>query len=287
VFNPGVKFDLVLTLVSPVQGTGKSSFLKALGGDWFSDTFLTVQGKESFEQLQGAWIIEMAELSGLKKGDIETTKHFISKQEDVFRPAYGRTSETYPRQCVFIATTNERNFLRDTTGNRRFMPVDIHNIELVDNPTLIGLIENKEEINQLWAEAVHLYRNKETLYLSHQAEAIAKTEQKIHSESDERKGLIEEYLNTKLPSDWNEKSLFERKNYLEGQLVAKGDKERDYVCIAEIWCECLGKNKEDMDRYKTREINDILRGLEGWDYVNSTRNFGFYGKQKYYERRLY
>ena len=131
VFNPGVKFDLVLTLVSE-QGTGKSSLLKALGKKWFSDTFLTVQGKEALEQIQGAWLIEMAELSGLRKAEVESVKHFISKQEDTFRPAYARTSETYPRQCVFFGTTNNKDFLRDPSGNRRFMPVDTHNVKLVD-----------------------------------------------------------------------------------------------------------------------------------------------------------
>jgi len=286
VFDPGVKFDLVLTLVSQEQGTGKSSFLKALGQSWFSDTFITVQGKEAFEQLQGAWLIEMAELSGLRKADIEAIKHFISKQEDMFRPAYARTPETYPRQCVFIATTNESTFLRDPSGNRRFMPVDIHNIKLVDNPKLKAFLSDRILIDQIWAEAVYLYRKGETLYLSKEAEKIATVQQKLHSETDERRGLIEAYLNKLLPKDWDTLDLYERRAFMEDPLSEKGKIDRVYVCIAEIWCECLGKNKEDMDRYKTRDINDILRGMEDWEQVNSTRNFKIYGKQKYYARKL-
>ena len=286
VFDPGVKFDLVLTLVSQEQGTGKSSFLKALGQSWFSDTFITVQGKEAFEQLQGAWLIEMAELSGLRKADIEAIKHFISKQEDMFRPAYARTPETYPRQCVFIATTNESTFLRDPSGNRRFMPVDIHNIKLVDNEKLKSFLGDKSLIDQIWAEAVYMYRKGETLYLSKEAEKIATVQQKLHSETDERRGLIEAYLNRLLPEDWDTLDLYERRAFMEDPLSEKGKIDRVYVCIAEIWCECLGKNKEDMDRYKTRDINDIMRGLEEWEQVNSTRNFKIYGKQKYYARKL-
>lgn len=286
VFDPGVKFDLVLTLVSQEQGTGKSSFLKALGQSWFSDTFITVQGKEAFEQLQGAWLIEMAELSGLRKADIEAIKHFISKQEDMFRPAYARTPETFPRQCVFIATTNESTFLRDPSGNRRFMPVDIHNIKLVDNEKLKSFLGDKSLIDQIWAEAVYLYRKGEPLYLSREAEKIATIQQKLHSETDERRGLIEAYLNRLLPEDWDTMDLYERRSFLEDPLSEKGKIDRVYVCVAEIWCECLGKNKEDMDRYKTRDINDIMRGLDEWEQVNSTRNFKIYGKQKYYARKL-
>ena len=286
VFNPGIKFDLVITLVSPTQGTGKSSFFKALGRKWFSDTFLSVQGKDSFEQLQGTWIMEMAELAGLKKADIESIKHFISKQEDTFRPAYARVPETFPRQCVFVATTNESTFLRDPSGNRRFMPVDVWNKRLVDNDDLRSFLDSPEEIDQVWAEAVHLFRKGEKLYLSNDAEKIATSQQSMHSETDERKGIIEAYLDRLLPKDWDQKDVFERRSYLDDPLSPKGTEIRDYVCIAEIWCECLGKNKEDMDRYKTREINDILRGLEGWEPAGSTRTFPIYGKQKYYARKL-
>jgi len=287
VFKPGCKFDLVLTIVSQTQGTGKSSFFKALGKEWFSDTFMTVQGKEALEQIQGAWIIEMAELSGIRKAEVEAVKHFISKQEDMFRPAYARTAETYTRQCVFVATTNQNNFLKDASGNRRFMPVDIHNLKLAYNPDLKEFLDNKKEIDQIWAEAVHLFKKGEPLYLSKQAESLAEIEQKIHSEVDERMGLVENYLSTKLPESWEDKDVYERRTYFEDELSQNGKIERDYVCVAEIWCECLGKEKEDMDRYKTREINDILRSLDDWEQSKSTKNFKLYGKQKYYTRKLY
>lgn len=285
VFDPGVKFDLVLTLVSTMQGTGKSSFFKALGQEWFSDTFMTVQGKEALEQIQGAWIIEMAELAGIKKAEVEATKHFISKQEDMFRPAYARTSETYRRQCVFVASTNESAFLQDPSGNRRFMPVAIHNKKLRLNPPLIEFIESKEMIDQVWAEAVELYNMGEPLFLSNQAEAEAEIEQKKHSEVDERSGLVLEYLDTLLPADWEERNVYERRDFLEDPLSAKGTELRETVCAAEIWSECMFKDAEDLDRYKSRAINDILRSLEGWEHVNSTKNFGPYGKQKYYQRK--
>lgn len=281
VFVPGTKFDTALILVGP-QETYKSTFIKKLGRTWFSDTFSTVQGKESFEQLQGAWIIEMAELSGLKKAEVESIKHFMSKREDQYRPAYGRTVETYKRQCVFFGTTNKDDFLRDPTGNRRFLPVDVRP-EFVKKSVVDDLTD--EEIDQIWAEAYTLYKAGEPLYMTGEEDRIAKAEQHKHSESDERKGIIEEFLNKKYPDNWGDMDVYDRRRWLDDPLAKNGNTQRDFVCIAEIWCECLGKDKTDMDKYKTREINEILRSLGDWEYVNSTKNFPIYGKQRYYKRK--
>lgn len=281
VFEPGIKFDTALILVGE-QGTYKSTFVKKLGMEWFSDTFTTVQGKESFEQIQGAWLIEMAELSGLKKAEVESIKHYISKREDMFRPAYGRTVETYKRQCVFFGTTNNKDFLRDPTGNRRFMPIDVRP-EYVTKSVNDDLTQ--DEVNQIWAEAYQLYLAKEPLYLVGDEDIIAKIEQHKHSEADERKGIIEEYLNTKFPDDWDKMGLYDRRRWLEDPLSKNGTVQKDFVCIAEVWCECLGKDKTDMSRYNTREINEIVRSLPEWEPITSTKNFAIYGKQKYYKRK--
>ncbi len=278
IFNPGCKFDLVLVLVGS-QGTYKSTFINMLGKDWYSDTFMSVNGREALEQIQGVWLMEMAELSGLRKADVESVKHFITKQKDRFRAAYGKVVETHKRQTTFWGTTNKRDFLTDPSGNRRFMPIDVVKSNVIKN-----VVEDlPEEVNQIWAEAVQLWRDKEPLYLSEEAEQIARLAQKDHSETDERSGLIEAYLDAVLPEDWDDKDIFERRILLENQ--PKKGKQRDVVCMAEIWCECLGKSKEDMSRYNTREINDILKGLEGWEYCPTTKNFKIYGKQKYYRRK--
>ena len=281
VFEPGIKFDTALILVGE-QGTYKSTFVKKLGMEWFSDTFTTVQGKESFEQIQGAWLIEMAELSGLKKAEVESIKHYISKREDMFRPAYGRTVETYKRQCIFFGTTNNKDFLRDPTGNRRFMPIDVRP-EYVTKSVNDDLTQ--DEVNQIWAEAYQLYLAKEPLYLVGDEDIIAKIEQHKHSEADERKGIIEEYLNTKFPDDWDKMDLYDRRRWLEDPLSKNGTVQKDFVCIAEVWCECLGKDKTEMSRYNTREVNEILRSLPEWEAIASTKNFPLYGKQKYYKRK--
>ena len=281
VFHPGTKFDTALILVGP-QATYKSTFVKKLGKNWFSDTFTTVQGKESFEQIQGAWLVEIAELSGLKKAEVETIKHYISKCEDSFRPAYGRTIETYKRQCVFFGTTNSKDFLRDPTGNRRFLPIDVRPEYVTKN---VAQELTEEEVDQVWAEAYEMYKQGESLYMTGEEDIIAKIEQHKHSEQDERKGIIEEYLNAKYPDNWTSMDLYDRRRWLEDPLSQAGTIQKDFVCVAEIWCECLGKEKNDMSRYNTRDINDILRSLPEWEASTSTKNFSIYGKQKYYKRK--
>jgi hypothetical protein len=223
----------------------------------------------------------MAELSGLRKAEIESVKHFISKQEDTYRPAYGRVTKTYKRQCVFFGSTNERDFLRGVTGNRRFLPAECR-----PQYALMDIWEDMDQdyIDQVWAEACHLYRSKETLYLSKEVAQIAHSMQVRHTPVDDRQGMIEDYLDVLLPEDWQGKDIYERRAYLLDPLSAKGVVRREQVCIAEIWCECLGKPKEEMDRYKTRDLNDVLRGLSGWEQSSDTMYFKNYGKQRYYAR---
>ena len=281
VFHPGTKFDLALILVGP-QETFKSTFVKKLGRDWFSDTFTTVQGKESFEQIQGAWLVEIAELSGLKKAEVESIKHYLTKCEDSFRPAYGRTIETYKRQCVFFGTTNSKDFLRDPTGNRRFLPIDVRPKYVTKN---VAKELTDEEVDQIWAEAYELYNQGEPLYMTGEEDKLAKIEQSKHSEQDERKGIVEEYLDLLYPATWEDMDLYDRRRWLEDPLAENGTEQKEITCVAEVWCECLGKEKHDMSRYNTRDINDILRSLVDWEASTSTKNFPIYGTQKYYKRK--
>lgn len=282
IYNPGCKFDSVLTIIGP-QGTKKSSFVNKLGGLWYSDTFMTVHGNQAFEQLQGAWIMEIAEMSGFRKSDNEAIKHYITKQIDSFRPAYGRATESFPRQNIFIATSNKRELFTDVTGNRRFWPIDV----IADNILKDVWRDLDGEIDQIWAEAKHLYDVGEKLYLSREAEMIAGAEQREHCEVDDRRGIIEHFLNTPLPKGWAKKGIDERRMFFRdfADQAESGEAQRTRICIAEIWCECLGKDKEGMDRYKTKDLNDIMKSFPDWEYKPTTANFGEYGKQKFYQRK--
>ncbi|MBS1988739.1 hypothetical protein JST56_07175 [Candidatus Dependentiae bacterium] len=281
IYKPGIKYDYVLTLVGK-QGIGKSSIIKKLGKDWYSDSFGSIQGKEAFEQIQGVWLVEIGELAGLRKADLETVKHFISKQEDRYRVAYGRRIENFPRQCVFFATTNNRDFLRDPTGNRRFWPVDT----LVQEPVKNVFTDlTPKEVSQLWAEAVALYKAGEPLFLDEKLEAEAFSIQQDHSEKDERVGAIQRYLDMLVPDNWEDMTLYERRAFMAGDdLQAEGIRMRGQVCVAEIWCELLRGDSKDMTVNNTKYIHEIMQNMEGWARAKSNRRFKFYGPQRAYYR---
>ena len=280
IYKPGCKFDHMLTLRG-VQGRGKSSFFAKLGGAWFSDSFTSVQGKEAYEQILGVWIMEMGELAGLRKAEVESIKLYITKQSDRFRPAYGRRLQEFPRQCIFIGTTNETQFLRDTTGNRRFWVVDTPN-----EPTRDFWEElTKDTVAQIWAEAMELYRKGEKLYLSKAMEAKAKEIQEAYEEENPRAGLIADYLDRLLPEGWDDLDTYSRRAWLESNAV--GTVARTAVCTSEIWAEALGGNPDKMDKYAIKEINDIMAKWPEWQRPKGkNKTFKPYGRQRYYERSL-
>lgn len=279
IYRPGCKFDYMLT-IRGAQGIGKSALIAKLGGPWFSDSFTTVQGKDAYEQVLGVWIMEVGELAGMKKAEAETIKLFVSKQSDRFRPAYGRRMQEFPRQCIFIGTTNETQFLRDTTGNRRFWVVDTPNEPANDMWEEL----TPEAVRQVWGEAVAIYKAGEPLYLPKDLEREAREIQETYEEENPRAGIVADYLDRLLPEDWGTMDLFARRTWLESG--AQGTVRRTVVCTMEIWAEALGGNPERIDRYAGKEIRDILARLPDWRHKgNKTRTIKPYGRQRYYERR--
>lgn len=182
----------------------------------------------------GVWIMEVGELAGMRRAEAETIKLYISKQVDRFRPAYGRRTQEFPRQCIFIGTTNEAQFLRDRTGNRRFWIVDTPNEprrSLWDELT-------PETVRRVWAEAAELYHGGETLYLPPELESVARRVQESFEEENPREGIVQEYLERLLPEDWDTMDLPARRLWLEG--TQEGTVRRRTVCTMEIWAEALG-----------------------------------------------
>lgn len=284
VMTPGCKFDTMLVLSGP-QGKGKSTLIAKLCGEWFNDSLLLsdTKDKTAAEKLQGYWILEIGELAGLKKTDIETLRGFLSRQNDIYRAAFGRRATPHPRQCVFIGTTNADTYLRDITGNRRFWPVK------VPGGTGRGSWElTREEVELIWAEALYYYKKGETLHLPKELEPIAVQEQKEAMEQDEREGTIRDYLEMLLPENWDSMTLYERRNFINGSEFEGsrkvGVKKRNRVCNMEIWCECFGKERGNLKRQDANEIAAIMSNIEGWKRPEGKMRFSIYGVVKGYVR---
>lgn len=151
VYEPGCKFDNVLTLEGP-QGAGKSTVLAILGGAWHAESVTDVGSKDSLMVLRGKWILEFAELDALGRVESSRIKQHISAPCDTYRPPYGRRTITVPRQGVFAATCNPQQYLKDETGGRRFWPIRCGAIDIE---------ALRRDRDQLWAEALALYRQGE------------------------------------------------------------------------------------------------------------------------------
>lgn len=278
----GIKFDNMPIFVGP-QGIGKSTFLSILGKSWFSDSLTTFEGKEAAELIQGTWINEIGELTAFTRQETQVIKQFLSKTDDIYRAAYGRRTEKYPRRCVFFGTSNDTEFLKDTTGNRRFWPVDVG-----IHPALKSVWgQLPREVDQIWAEAYTYWQLGEKLFLPAEVEQMAQAAQMEHRESSGKEGIILEFLEREIPENWSSMKLNDRRMYLNGNLrLPDGTKlsPRDAVCAVEIWTECFGGDPRYMTRRDSAEINGILTGIPGWVKTRTPRKFGEYGSQRGFER---
>lgn len=266
IYEPGIKFDSVLVLNGP-QGCGKSTFFAKLGREWYSDS-LTISdmkdGKTAAEKLQGYWILELGELAGIKKVDVETVKSFVTRTDDKFRQSYGTTVESHPRESIVVGSTNsEGGFLRDVTGNRRFWPVHV-----TGKGKHQGWDLTPDLIDQIWAEAIVIYRKGENLFLSGKEAAEAYVAQQEAMESDDREGIVEDYLERLLPADWDNMDLYQRRAYLGGgEFEAEGKVGtivRDRFCLMEVWCECFGKERQNFRKTDSYELEAIIQKIGGW-----------------------
>lgn len=281
VMRPGCKFDTMLILIGG-QGRFKSTTLAKMGGEWFSDSLRTFGDKDAMETIQGTWINEIAEMQALNKADIDAVKMFLSKTSDYYRAAYGRYTSDRRRQCVFFGTTNSRECLTDPTGSRRFWCVDI---DVISRRKSVAEDLDRER-DQLWAEAVAYWRMGETLYLPPALEQVAREIQEEHRARHPWEGLIQDYLAREFPVDWVNRSLRDRRIWLEGGVKYDGEvAPLDRICAAQIWCEVLGRSNGDMRQRDSREINALLERLPDWTNAGLQRAGAPYGRQRSFRRK--
>lgn len=258
VYNPGCKFDDVCVLVGTKQGEGKSTFVQWLAmEDRFFTVVKNIEKKDDLEALQGKWICELSELMAVTRAqDVESVKSFITTQIDRYRMSYDKRTEDYPRQCVFVGTTNKQQFLTDKTGNRRWYPLKVHSVgyDLYDHKA-----EIQEEIAQCWAEAKAMYDKGELLpFASRDVLEQIKENQTDAVEDDYRVGLIKKYLH-----------------------------DRERVCILELWQNALGYEYAKPSRKDSNDIVLIMQNIEGWERMQKSERSEKYGVQRFWRNLNY
>lgn len=284
-FHPGAKYDQVVIFSGP-QGIGKSTLVAHLGQNWFSDSLTCFGTKDARESIRGVWLVELGELTAFDKSENEAAKQFISQREDVYRPSYGRNTVNYPRRCIFFGTSNKIEFLRDSTGNRRFWPIDTdkhpprYDIKVLGEANWLP----QTAVDQIWAEAVEIYKSGEPLYFKGDTLELAQEEQAAHMEVDPWMAKIQAFLEKEVPADWrNSWDADRREQWANGIIADKASiptAPRDYTCVAEIWEECLSGRIERITPREQRRITACLEALPEWQKTNTVQRFAPYGRQK-------
>lgn len=278
VFEPGHKYDFAVILEG-LQGRGKSTFIRTLGRNWFAELEGDFHdGKEMVEKMQGAWIMEIPELSGFNRADVRSIKAFISRQVDKVRLAYEARAADFPRQCIFIGSTNDKEYLKDDTGGRRFWPIECR-VEGIDNVKL------RNNVDQLWAEAYTIYRQMRAekpieegelpLYLSDTdaADTAARLQEsrRVESADDALAGRIAAWLENPIVS---------------GDIADESDgRSREHTCLLQIWCEVMGGDMRGYNQASAQMIGRSMRLVSGWVTRGKIMSFPQpYGRQRFYER---
>lgn len=259
VYRPGCQFDDVPVLIGTKQGEGKSSFVRWLAmDDDFATEVTEIEGQKGSEAIEGKWICEFGELLAMVRvKEQEAVKSYITRRYDHYRRPFARYTSDTPRQCMFIGTTNRREFIADKTGGRRFYPVEVHcnGYELHDHKD-----EVMEDIRQCWAEAKHLFdmgklpavANPELIKDIRAAQAEA-------SEEDYRIAEIEEWL-------------------------CKNKSIGDLTCVKQLWVYALGMPEDrPISSKDSREIGLIMQNMPNWIRVGNRRING-YGSPKAWQR---
>ena len=256
IMTPGCKFDNMLTLVGK-QGSMKSTLIRILGDPWYTDSMRRIDDKDAMENLQAAWIIEMAELAALKNMPEEKVKNFLSSGADKYRASYASRSIYHPRQCIFIGTTNNMEYLNDPTGSRRYWSVLCERAAATKDPYTI----DNAYRNQLWAEAKAYFEAGEVLHLGTEWDDVVTAQQERFYETSPWENTILDYVNTARPVDWHRMPMTARLAWISG--VGALDAEVSLaplqsVSVKQLWLEALGGVENKLKRSEHQQIKAIL-----------------------------
>lgn len=256
-YEPGCKFDYMIILKG-AQGTCKTTLVRLLAlDDQAYSEVTTIDGAPGIENIRGSWMCELAELLAMVRArEVESIKAFITRQYDKYRPPYARASEIVPRGCIFIGTTNEIQFMGDMTGNRRYLPIEVH----VDAEEFFNNIEDiKKYILNCWREAYYKYKRGE-IYTTIPAKYFNLLERvrTNYQDDDPMEGLIRGYL---------------------GQQPVGYE-----VCSLEVYTKCLNGIRSKFTTRDSRNIATVMNKLDNWVRENDRKYFDGYGRQRYWKK---
>lgn len=283
VYEPGMKWDHALVLHGP-EGLGKSTWVERMASVGLPErrtyqyTLGPIASKDTLLAMHMSWIVVSDEGHSLRKSDNDALKEFLTRTHDVFRMPYDRDTVVHPRQCVIWSTTNEDVFLRRQEGNRRFLMVRCLKRFDIDSMT-------PEYVDQLWAEAVFLYKNGETLYLTDEEALLAELHREDFMEEDTTAGVLEEFLNQKVPLDWWSRQPEARRQWVEDRaqgFESEGEMRIDKTCSRQLWHEAL------MQRIHPRKTDllEITASLKAIGWVSTgSHHFPGYGTQTVFVRK--
>ena len=277
IYDPGCKWDHTLVLQG-LEGLGKSWWVDRMSRG-HTATLGRLGDKDTLLTMQRSWIMLADEGMSLKKADWDALKEFLTRTEDVFRIPFERHAEAHPRHCVIWTSINDETFLRNQQGNRRFLVVQCKN--RVDFELLTD-----EYIGQVWAEAVHYYRAGERLFLDDTESTVAAQEREQFTEEDALVGVIQEYLDTLVPADWETRSPEARQVWLANNAdgIERGTEPIQRACSTQIWVEALGNRVGNHRRTDLLEVTNALKHIEGWSQLPGRHRLPHYGPQVVFVR---
>lgn len=277
-YEPGIKWDHMLVFYG-LEGLGKSFWVEKMSRG-YSSPLGRIGDKDTLITMQRSWVITSDEGHSLRKADFDAQKEFLTRTADVFRMPYEREAGVHKRHCVIWGSTNDDVFLRRQEGNRRFLIVKCE--DKVDFDVLTD-----EYVDQVWAEAVHLYQQGERLWLTEEESALAADHREPFTEEDALAGIIHEYVETLVPTDWSSMSPVDRQMWLQNRndgMTPLGTERIDVICSLQIWVEALGQQLGRQKRVDLLEINTALKQLEGWVTVPGRKRVPGYGPQLTFQR---
>ena len=279
-FEPGIKWDNMLMIYGS-EGIGKSWWIEKMSRGWYN-SLDEIGNKDTLMKMGKSWIVTADEGHSLRAADFNKLKEFLTQRKDEYRAPFAATVTSYPRRSVIWGTTNDPAFLRRQDGNRRFLIV--HAEHKVDFDAMTD-----DYINQVWAEAVQMYKDGEKLRFTAEETELLNEARAPYVQEDPLTGLVQKYADTAVPAGWDDMTLGERLEWrvnATANFAPAGTETINSLCALQVWCEVMGRRIGDHSVRDMADIQRVLRTLPGWVMHPVPRETAAYGRQQVFVRAV-